>query len=144
MPGRYCYDYPRPALAADTIVVSDGGSVLLVRRKHEPFKGHWAIPGGFVEIDEPLEHAARRELEEETGLTGVELTQLRTFGTPGRDPRGRTVSVVFLATVKGRPGPQAGSDAAEARWFPLDALPPVAFDHAEVIAVAREALGPRP
>src|SRR5437016_2433978 len=99
--GKYTYDYPRPAVTVDTVIVTQGPKprVLLIRRKHAPFEGMWAIPGGYVEPDETLEVAARRELQEETGIDAKQLEQLHTFGDPGRDPRGRTISVVYLALV---------------------------------------------
>ena len=111
--------------------------ILLIRRKNPPFEDQWALPGCFVDQDEDLEPAAQRELAEETGITGLKLTQLQTFGKPGRDPRGHTVSIVYLAVLDAEPdGLRAGSDAAEARWFNTDALPTLAFDHANVISVA--------
>lgn len=111
--------------------------ILLIRRKNPPFQNQWALPGGFVDQDEDLEPAAQRELAEETGITGLKLTQLQTFGKPGRDPRGHTVSIVYLSVVDAEPeGMQASSDAAEARWFAIDKLPMLAFDHAEIISVA--------
>ena len=111
--------------------------ILLIRRKNPPFENQWALPGGFVDQDEDLEPAAQRELAEETGITGLKLTQLQTFGKPGRDPRGHTVSIVYLSVLDTEPdGLRAGSDAAEARWFNTDALPTLAFDHANVISVA--------
>jgi 8-oxo-dGTP diphosphatase len=118
--------------------------VLLIKRKSEPFAGQWALPGGFVNEDEKLADAACRELAEETGLKLDELEQLHTAGDPGRDPRGWTVSVVFLARVDRRkPMAKAGDDASEARWFPLDALPPLAFDHATILERARIRLADR-
>ena len=97
-----------------------------------PFQGQWALPGGFVDQDEDLEPAAQRELAEETGITGLRLTQMQTFGKPGRDPRGHTVSIVYLSVLDSEPdGLRAGSDAAEARWFSTDALPTLAFDHSK-------------
>jgi 8-oxo-dGTP diphosphatase len=141
MAGRYCYDHPRPAVTADVAVLSRDRRILLVRRKGRPFKGSWALPGGFVEIDEPLDDAAARELEEETGLAGLALRQLGAFGRPGRDPRGRTVSVVYVSVTDEPPEPMAGSDALEARWWPLDSLPELAFDHAEIIARATGVAG---
>jgi len=145
--GQHSYDYPRPALTADAIVVTrePRPRVLLVRRKHPPFAGHWALPGGFVNPDEPLEAAARRELREEAGIDVKELTQMHAFGDPGRDPRGWTVSVAFVADVDPtRTQPTAGDDAAEVGWHALDDLPPLAFDHDKVLAFARHWLATRP
>src|ERR1700737_4987912 len=98
---KYTYDYPRPAVTVDVVIVTREGRprVLLIRRKNEPFRGMWAIPGGFVDMDESLEDAARRELREETGVRARRLEQLHTFGGPGRDPRGRVISVAYLAEV---------------------------------------------
>lgn len=110
--------------------------VLLVKRKKDPFKGTWALPGGFLEDEEPLESGARRELEEETGLKVQNLKQLHTFGTPGRDPRGRTISITFWGEVTSEEKVQGDDDAAEARWFHLNDLPDLAFDHSEIIEVA--------
>ncbi|HZT80447.1 MAG TPA: NUDIX hydrolase [Gemmataceae bacterium] len=138
---QFTYPYPRPALTADLILISREARprVLLIRRKHDPFAGVWALPGGFVEENEPLETAARRELKEEAGLDAAELEQLHTFGDPGRDPRGWTVSVAFIGRVDPETvRPRAGDDAAEVGWHPLDALPPLAFDHEKILAVARQ------
>ena len=113
-------------------------SILLIRRKFEPYAGHWALPGGRLELTEDLADGAARELGEETSITGVSLVQIGAFGKPGRDPRGRAISVAFLgklpAAQKGLA--KAADDAAEAQWHPLDALPPLAFDHADIIAAA--------
>ena len=140
-------DYQRPSLTVDVVVVApiDGQhKVLLVQRKHSPFEGCWAIPGGFVDPHEPLEDAARRELREETGTEPARLEQLHTFGAPGRDPRGWTISVAYLAVLEVRVAqsvqPHAGDDAAEVGWFDLLAPPPLAFDHADILAHARKAL----
>jgi 8-oxo-dGTP diphosphatase len=136
---RYCYEYPRPAVTVDLVVITRERRplVLLIRRGHEPFAGMWAIPGGFVDKDESLEAAAKRELKEEAGVTVRDLEQLGAFGDPGRDPRGRTISVVYLARVDAKKlKPQAGDDAAEVAWHPLEKLPPLAFDHAEILALA--------
>jgi len=115
--------------------------VLLVRRKHDPFAGMWAIPGGFVEMGESLEDAAHRELREETGIIAGRLQQLHTFGDPGRDPRGRTISVVYMAQLEARRlQPQADDDAVEVGWFSLSTPPTLAFDHAEILAAARKYL----
>jgi 8-oxo-dGTP diphosphatase len=112
--------------------------VLLVQRAQEPFQSAWALPGGFVGIKETLLDAARRELAEETGLQDVHLEQLRTYGEPDRDPRGRVISVVFCAVLPAEMEPkvQAGSDAENAGWFPTDDLPNLAFDHNQIIADA--------
>ncbi len=140
MAERYSYDYPRPAVTADVVLLS-GDHVLLIKRGSAPFQGGWALPGGFMDIHETLADAALRELAEETGVSGVAVRQLGAFDAPDRDPRGRTISVVFLAEAADRPEPNAGDDAAEARWHPLDHLPPMAFDHDEIIACALAAAG---
>jgi 8-oxo-dGTP diphosphatase len=118
--------------------------VVLVRRSRPPFAGLWALPGGFVEPNEPLAAAARRELWEETGVEPVHLEQLYAFGDPGRDPRGWTVSVAYLACLTPAEAAtlrlHAGSDADEARWFDLEHLPPLAFDHAAILACAARRL----
>ncbi|WP_029034872.1 NUDIX domain-containing protein [Salinimicrobium terrae] len=111
--------------------------VLLVKRKKVPFKDQWALPGGFLEDEEPLEDGAKRELEEETGLKVQHLKQLQTFGTPGRDPRGRTISVTYLGEVTSEEKVQGNDDAAEAGWFNINDLPELAFDHSEILEVAR-------
>ena len=143
MKQKFTYDYPRPAVTVDIVIVTRGRNprVLLIRRKHDPFAGKWAIPGGFVDIDESLETAARRELAEETGLRVHRLEQLHTFGDPGRDPRGRTISVAYLAQIDARKvRPRAGDDAAEAAWHSLRRPPSLAFDHAQILACARRRL----
>lgn len=140
----HTYEYPRPALTVDCVVFGFDGAglqVLLIRRGLEPFLGAWALPGGFVHMEEDLEAAARRELEEETGLKGVFLEQLETFGAPGRDPRGRVVSVAYFALVRPDRNPARGdTDASEAAWFPADKLPELAFDHSAILATALERL----
>lgn len=141
----YTYEYPRPAVTVDCIIFGlDEGSqlkVLLIKRGHDPFGGCWALPGGFVEMDEDLETAALRELEEETGVTNVFIEQLYTFGSPERDPRGRVISVAYFALVSLERHPvTANTDAQDANWFALDELPPLAFDHAQVLAVAHNRL----
>ncbi len=143
---KYTYDYPRPAVTVDVVIATRERNprVLLIRRKHEPFVGRWAIPGGFVNIDETLETAARRELREETGVDAKRLEQLHTFGDPGRDPRGRTISVVYLSQVEAtKLKPQAADDAAEVGWHRLRRPPPLAFDHADILACARRCLRKR-
>lgn len=137
--GKYIYDWPRPIVTVDALVFtfSKGkAKVLLIKRANEPFKGKWAVPGGFIEIDEELEDAVVRELAEETGLTSVRLEQMHTFGKCGRDPRGRQITIVFMGIVtEGHNKIKAGDDAARARWFDIDKLPKdLAFDHNEVVA----------
>ena len=140
----YTYEYPRPALTVDCVVFGlgdEGLKVLLIQRKGEPFKGKWAIPGGFVDLDEGLEDAARRELEEETGIGDVPLEQFHTFGEVDRDPRGRTVSVAYCALVNlEEHRPRASSDAADAAWFAITETPELAFDHDLVLDMACQAL----
>jgi 8-oxo-dGTP diphosphatase len=139
-PGRYTYDFPRPALTVDLVVTTreDRPRVLLIRRKKEPFAASWALPGGFVDENERLDEAARRELEEETTVKVAEVYQLFTIGDPGRDPRGWTVSVVYSAQVDpNKLRPRAADDADAVSWFPLDELPPLAFDHAAILERAR-------
>ena len=137
--GTYCYDYPRPTVTVDAVVFrEDHGEwqVVLIRRKQEPFAGAWALPGGFVEMDETLETAAARELEEEAGLRGIALHQLCAFSDPKRDPRGRSISIAFAGLAGAHHRLAAGDDAADARWFPKDALPALAFDHADILRCA--------
>jgi len=140
----FTYEHPRPGLTADVVLLAAteaGPRILLIRRAREPFAGRWALPGGFVELDEELPDAARRELAEETGVVVGELAEVGTFGRVGRDPRGRTISVAFAALQVGElPAPQAGDDSADARWHPLRRLPPLAFDHREIVARALEVL----
>jgi 8-oxo-dGTP diphosphatase len=140
---RYAYEFPRPSVTADIVLITRESRprVLLIQRKHDPFAGRWALPGGFVNEGEPLVAAAQRELKEETGLEIKNLQQLQAFGDPGRDPRGWTVTVAFFARVSAaKLKPFAGDDAAETEWHPLDALPKLAFDHDKIIALARERL----
>lgn len=139
----YCYEHPRPAVTVDLVIftIADNDlKVLLIRRAQEPFKRRWALPGGFVEIDESLEKAAARELQEEAGVTNVYLEQLYTFGAPRRDPRGRTISVAYFALIDAeRQQVTAASDAADARWhsvFKPKSGARLAFDHQQILDYA--------
>lgn len=132
----FSYEYPRPAVTADIVLFDqDRQHVLLIRRNNDPYKDCWAFPGGFFDMtDTDIEHTAARELEEETCLTGIELKMATVASRDGRDPRGRTVSVIFTGIVDpSKIHPRGGDDAAEARWFSLDSLPPLAFDHGEIL-----------
>jgi 8-oxo-dGTP diphosphatase len=140
----YAYEYPRPALTVDCVIFGfDDGDlkILLIERDLPPFKGKWALPGGFVNVDETIEAAARRELAEETGLTNVFLEQLYTFGDVKRDPRERVVSVAYFAlvTLSGH-SIAAASDARNALWFGVADLPSLAFDHESIVATAVQRL----
>jgi 8-oxo-dGTP diphosphatase len=115
--------------------------IMLIQRGHPPFQGKWALPGGLVEADEDLDVCAHRELREETGVTGIALEQLHAFGKPNRDPRGRLVTVAYFTLVRpDRLKPKAADDAANVRWFAVDELPSLAFDHAKIIAMSRRRL----
>ncbi len=136
----FTYDHPRPSLTVDCVVFGlddEDLKVLLIQRDLDPFKGRWALPGGFVHPEESLEEAARRELQEETGLERVFLEQLYTFGDVDRDPRGRVVSVAYYALVKlGDHRVRAATDAREASWFPVWDTPSLAFDHDRILQTA--------
>ena len=135
----YTYKYPHPAVTADCIVMTRDNQVLLIQRKNEPCQGQWAFPGGFMDIDETAEAAAVRELQEETGITlsETDIFQVGAYTAVDRDPRERVITIAYLAEIDA-PVPVKGSDdAARAQWFPLDALPPLAFDHAEILLDAR-------
>jgi len=141
--GKYIYDWPRPMVTVDAVVFGffeNKAKLLLINRKKEPFKGKWALPGGFVGTDEELEDAAARELAEEAGLANIKFEQMHTFGNVGRDPRGRQITVAFMGiATKGRPKIKAGDDAAEARWFDIEKLPKdMGFDHNEIVKFAIE------
>jgi 8-oxo-dGTP diphosphatase len=140
----YSYQYPHPAVTTDVALFTlreQQLQLLLIKRGNEPHAGSWALPGGFLEIDEDLEECAKRELEEETGISGVYLEQLYTFGNPKRDPRERVISVTYYAlTPSNRLQLKASSDAADAAWFSLERLPELAFDHDEIIELARNRL----
>ena len=140
----FTYDYPRPALTVDAAVFrkrKNNFKILLIERGNPPFQEMWALPGGFLDMDETLEEAVVRELEEETGLTGIELNQLKAFSAIDRDPRGRTVSVIFWGILHDDQQAVAGDDASKAAWFDLDELPELAFDHKEVIELAVGVVG---
>src|SRR3990172_11783381 len=143
-PMAHTYEYPRPALTVDLAIftIREGAlQALLIRRKEAPFKGQWALPGGFVREQEDLEAAARRELAEETSVADVYLEQLYTFGAPERDPRGRVITVAYFALIASAKRTLAArADAEEAGWFPLRGLPKLAFDHAEILDYALERL----
>ena len=134
----YTYAYPRPMLTADCVVLNPRGEVLLVKRANEPFRGCWALPGGFMEMYETIDRCAARELQEETGIALPEgaLRLVGVFSALGRDPRGRTVTVAYCARVPDGTAATAGDDAAAVRWWPLADLPPLAFDHADIIRAA--------
>ncbi len=162
----YTYKYPRPMVTVDAVVFRekpgksgldsksdksgldlksnpDCVEVLLIQRKNYPFEGMWALPGGFVDMDETLEKAAARELEEETGLTGVKLKQLHAFSSLERDPRGRNIGVAFYGfTSPNNSKVEAGDDASDARWFLINQLPELAFDHLEMVEMALKKINP--
>lgn len=130
----FVYEYARPCVTVD-VIVSHHNKILLIKRGKEPFNGYWALPGGFVDMHEDLETAASRELKEETGLDLRKLTQFRAYGKPERDPRHRTISVVYYAVIERVPETiKAGDDADEAAWFDLSSLPNLAFDHKHILA----------
>jgi 8-oxo-dGTP diphosphatase len=140
----YQYEYPHPSVSTDIVIFTiqeEQLKVLLIRRLSEPFKDGWALPGGFVEIDEDLDQAALRELREETGITGVYLEQLYTFGKPDRDPRERVITVAYYSLVPiDRLSVGAASDARELGWFDSDQLQDLAFDHQKIINKAKQRL----
>jgi 8-oxo-dGTP diphosphatase len=145
--GTYVYEYPRPAVTVDIILFTFYAGdlkVLLIQRKGEPFKAKWALPGGFVGMDEDLSVAARRELAEETSVTDVYLEQLYTFGQPDRDPRGRVITVAYFALLSADQTAglqlQSSSDADDVRWWSMYALPELAFDHARILDYAMQRL----
>jgi len=134
----YTYPYPRPAVTVDCLIyrLNDAGinEVLLIRRANDPFKNQWALPGGFIEMDEDLHEAAKRELFEETGIVHNGLQQLFTVGTPGRDPRHRTISIIYGGVFNPDSMEiKAGDDAKDAKWFTVNSLPTLAFDHNKII-----------
>ena len=140
----FTYRHPRPAVTVDCVVFGLDDEllkVLLIQRDREPFAGRWALPGGFVEAEETLAQAAQRELTEETGVAKVYLEQLASFGDPGRDPRDRVITVAYYWLVRRLDhAPRAASDARAVGWFPASRCPPLAFDHGEIVALARRRL----
>lgn len=136
----YTYEYPRPAVTTDVVLITGSDhthKILLIQRANAPYKDLWALPGGFVDMDEDLRTAALRELEEETGIKGVEISQLKTYGAVDRDPRHRTISIVYFGLVDHELPATGQDDAADARWFPLNNLPQLAFDHDKIIEEAK-------
>ncbi len=132
----YSYKYPRAALTVDALVyVKEKNTtwVLLIQRGKEPFKNQWALPGGFIEMDETLEQACIRELEEETGLKVNQMTQFKAYDAIDRDPRHRTISIVYFVEFKEKQDVKGSDDAANAAWFPINELPELAFDHQQIL-----------
>jgi 8-oxo-dGTP diphosphatase len=132
----YSYNYPRAALTTDAIVFvkeKDSTFILLIQRGREPFKNKWALPGGFIEMDETLETACKRELLEETGLVVDQMTQFKSYDAINRDPRHRTISVIYFTELDSKMKVVGGDDAARAEWFPIDKLPGLSFDHDQIL-----------
>ena len=134
----YTYKYPRPAVTADCVVITREAEpkVLLIQRGFDPYKGCWAFPGGFMNMDETTEQCAIRELEEETGLKVSTVYQIGTYSKVNRDPRGRTITVAYIAIIDSPLEVQGRDDAAKAEWFPISDLPELAFDHEEIMSDA--------
>lgn len=142
---KYCYKYPHPALTCDCVIFGFDGmdiKVLLIERGEEPYAGKWAFPGGFMKIDETADECARRELREETGLDGVEVTQFHVYSAVDRDPRERVVTVAYYALVR-LADVKGGDDARAARWFGVDEIPSLAFDHEQILRRAYRTLRER-
>ena len=139
----YTYQYPHPAVTTDCVIfgydLREGLSVLLVQRGIDPFKGQWAFPGGFLRMDEDADTCARRELLEETGFKAASFIQFGTFSDVNRDPRERVITIAYMALVR-KGDVQGGDDAADARWFPVTSVPPLAFDHDRILRIALERL----
>ncbi|MDD7563482.1 MAG: NUDIX domain-containing protein [Alloprevotella sp.] len=136
---KYSYDYPHPAVTTDCVIFGFDSSdlkVLLIERGIEPFKGKWALPGGFLKMDETAQEGALRELEEETGMNNAYIRQFHTFTEPGRDPRERVITIAHYALVRLQEV-KGGDDAAQARWFTMDEIPPLAFDHDRILRMAQ-------
>ena len=139
----YTYEYPHPAVTTDCVIfgydLREGLSVLLIERGIEPFKGQWAFPGGFLRMDEDADTCARRELLEEAGFKAASFIQFGTFSDVNRDPRERVITIAYMALVR-KGDVQGGDDAADARWFPVTSVPPLAFDHDRILRIALERL----
>lgn len=138
----YCYKYPRPSVTTDCVIFGFDGArlmVLLIQRGMEPYKGRWAFPGGFLEMEESAEEGALRELREETGVRGAYIRQFHTFTAPQRDPRERVITIAYYALVRIQ-DVKGGDDAADARWFALTEVPQLAFDHGRILRKAEQAL----
>lgn len=139
----YTYKYPRPSVTTDCVIfgydTKEGLSVLLIKRGIDPFKDHWAFPGGFIKMDEDAETGARRELREETSLETAHIEQFGCFSEVNRDPRERVITIAYYALVK-KSDVVGGDDASEAHWFPIDNVPPLAFDHDRILRVALKTL----
>lgn len=132
----YTYKYPRPAVTADCVVITKEAEpkVLLIQRGFDPYKGYWALPGGFMNMDETTNECAIRELKEETGLEVPSLYQVGAFSKVDRDPRGRTISIAYLAVIAEPVEVKGEDDAVKAEWFPINSLPELAFDHLDIIS----------
>ena len=142
---KYCYKYPHPAVTTDCVIFGFDGSelqVLLIERGIEPFKGKWAFPGGFLNMDETAGEGAMRELKEETGLENAYIEQFNTYSEPGRDPRERVITIAHYALVRIQEV-KGGDDAAKAQWFPIDEVPQLAFDHDKILRDAMRKLRER-
>ena len=142
---KYCYKYPHPAVTTDCVIFGFDGSelqVLLIERGIEPFKGKWAFPGGFLNMDETAGEGALRELKEETGLENAYIEQFNTYSDPGRDPRERVITIAHYALVRIHEV-KGGDDAAKAQWFPIDEVPQLAFDHDKILRDAMRKLRER-
>jgi 8-oxo-dGTP diphosphatase len=135
---QYCYEYPRPAVAVDVVMLGQDliAKILLIKRLNEPFADHWALPGGFLDPSETLENAAIREVFEETGIAIENPILIAPFSAVDRDPRGRVISVAYLVRLESTPNGRAADDAKELAWFDLNSLPPLAFDHSAMIEQA--------
>lgn len=139
---KYSYKYPHPSVTTDCVIFGFDDvklKVLLVERGMAPYKGRWAFPGGFLNMDESAEEGALRELKEETGLEGAYIRQFHTFSAPQRDPRERVITIAYYALVKMQEV-KGGDDASDARWFALDEMPPLAFDHDQILRKAEKTL----